>query len=192
MDKQPILLASASPRRKEILQSAGIAFEIFPSDAQETKNDGADIGAQVVENAVRKASDVSAKHRGRVVLGADTLVTADGKALGKPKDRADAKRMLRFLSGRTHEVMTGICITDGKCTKTALSVTRVTFRTLDDKLIERYVSTGECDDKAGAYGIQQKGCILVERIDGDYFSVVGLPICQVCQILEQFFGILPD
>ena len=139
----------------------------------------------------RSACDVSAKYPSRVVLGADTLVTADGKALGKPRDREDAKRMLRFLSGRTHEVMTGICITDGACTKTALSVTRVTFRQLDDALIERYVKTGECDDKAGAYGIQQKGCILVERIDGDYFSVVGLPICTVCEILEQFFDIFP-
>ena len=192
MIKQSILLASASPRRKEILQTAGIAFEICPSDADELCLDGMDIGAQVVENATRKARDVSAKHQGRVVLGADTLVTADGKALGKPKDRADAKRMLSFLSGRTHEVMTGICITDGKCTKSALSVTRVTFRKLDDALIERYVASGECDDKAGAYGIQQKGCMLVERIEGDYFSVVGLPVCTVCQILEQFFGIFPD
>ena len=139
MTKQPILLASASPRRKEILQNAGILFEICPSDADELCMDGADIGAQVVENARRKACDVSAKYPSRVVLGADTLVTADGKALGKPRDREDAKRMLRFLSGRTHEVMTGICITDGACTKPALSVTRVTFRQLDDALIERYV-----------------------------------------------------
>ncbi len=190
--KQPLLLASASPRRREILQTAGIPFEICPSNANELNADGIPVGTLVVENAKSKATEVSARFPDRVVLGADTLVTADGRVLGKPHDREDAKAMLRFLSGRTHEVMTGICITDGNRTETALSVSRVTFRQLDDALIERYVATGECDDKAGAYGIQQKGCILVERIEGDYFSIVGLPICLVCQTLERFFGIFPD
>ncbi len=186
MIRQPLLLASASPRRKEILETAGILFEVCPSNAEELCADGIPVGTLVVENAKCKALEVSARHPERIVLGADTLVTADGKALGKPRDRAHAAEMLRFLSGRTHEVMTGVCITDGKTVKTALSVSRVTFRKLTDELIERYVATGECDDKAGAYGIQGKGCILVERIDGDYFSVVGLPICTVCQILEGF------
>lgn len=186
MSNLPLILASASPRRKEILQSAGIPFEVCPSRADELCADGVPAGELVVENAKRKAKEVAARHPGRVVLGADTLVTADGKVLGKPHDREDAKAMLRFLSGRTHEVMTGICLTDGKRTETALSVSRVTFRTLSDGLIERYVATGECDDKAGAYGIQQKGCVLVERIEGDYFSIVGLPICQVDQLLSRF------
>lgn len=186
MNRQPLLLASASPRRKEILDTAGISFEVCPSLAQEMCADGVSVGELVVENAKRKALEVAARNPGRLVLGADTLVTADGKALGKPRDRAHAKEMLRFLSGRTHEVMTGVCLTDGKTTETALSVSRVKFRELSDGLIERYVATGECDDKAGAYGIQQKGCILVEHIEGDYFSIVGLPVCTVCQMLERF------
>lgn len=184
---QPLLLASASPRRREILETAGIPFEVCPSCAQEICADGVSVGTLVTENAKCKALEVASRNPRRLVLGADTLVTADGKALGKPRDRAHAKEMLRFLSGRTHEVMTGICITDGTRTETALSVSRVTFRALSDELIERYAAMGECDDKAGAYGIQGKGCILVERIEGDYFSVVGLPVCLVCQMLELYF-----
>lgn len=187
MSVQPILLASASPRRKEILETAGIPFEICPSNADELCAEGVPVGTLVVENARYKVMEVSARYPGRIVLGADTLVTADGKAMGKPRDRAHAAEMLRFLSGRTHEVMTGICITDGTRTETALSVSRVTFRKLTDELIKRYVATGECDDKAGAYGIQQKGCVLVEHIEGDYFSIVGLPICTVAKILETCF-----
>lgn len=187
MMMQPLLLASASPRRREILETAGISFEVCPSNADELHADGVPVERLVVENAKCKASEVASRNPRRLVLGADTLVTADGKALGKPRDRAHAKEMLRFLSGRTHEVMTGVCLTDGTRTETALSVSRVTFRELSDGLIERYVATGECDDKAGAYGIQGKGCILVERIEGDYFSVVGLPVCTVCQMLEHFF-----
>lgn len=184
--QKPLLLASASPRRREILACAGIPFEVVPSFAEELSSAELPAEAAVIENAKSKAAEVASRFPGRVVLGADTLVTADGTALGKPRDREDAKRMLRLLSGRTHEVMTGVCITDGVHTETALSVTKVTFRKLDDTLIERYVATGECDDKAGAYGIQGKGCILVERLDGDYFGVVGLPICTVYDLLSHF------
>lgn len=184
--KEPLLLASASPRRREILTCAGIPFEVAPSLAEELTDENLPVEELVVENAKNKAMEVFSRFPGRTVLGADTLVTANGIALGKPHDRKDAKRMLRFLSGRTHEVLTGVCVTNGTKTETALSVTKVTFRELDDELIERYVSTGECDDKAGAYGIQGKGCILVERLDGDYFGVVGLPICNVYRILSLF------
>ena len=186
MKHEPLLLASASPRRAELLTTAGIPFEGVPSHADELPAGSLSPDALVVENARRKAEEVSSRFPGRAVLGADTMVVLDGQALGKPLDRADAKRMLRALSGRVHQVMTGVCVTNGEKTETALSVTSVTFRTLDEALIERYAASGECDDKAGAYGIQGKGCILVEHLEGDYFGVVGLPICTVDKLLEQF------
>lgn len=186
MKNKPLLLASASPRRAELLTTAGIPFECVPSHADELPAGSRSPDVLVAENARRKAEEVSSRFPGRVVLGADTMVVLDGQALGKPKDRTDAKRMLRALSGRVHQVMTGVCVTDGEKTETALSVTSVTFRTLDDALIDRYAASGECDDKAGAYGIQGKGCVLVERLEGDYFGVVGLPVCTVDEILEGF------
>ena len=186
MKHRPLLLASASPRRAELLTTAGIPFECVPSYADELPSGTCSPDMLVVENARRKAEDVSSRFPGRIVLGADTMVVLDGQALGKPLDRADAKRILRALSGRTHQVMTGVCVTDGNKTETALSVTSVTFRSLDDALIETYVASGECDDKAGAYGIQGKGCILVEHLEGDYFGVVGLPVCLTDQILSRF------
>lgn len=186
MKYEPLLLASASPRRAELLEKAGIPFVCVPSRADELPSGSCSPDRLVVGNARRKAEEVSSRFPGRVVLGADTMVVLEGQALGKPQDRTDAKRMLRALSGRVHQVMTGVCITDGSKTETALSVTSVTFRVLEDALIERYVASGECDDKAGAYGIQEKGCILVERLEGDYFGVVGLPICTVNKLLEQF------
>lgn len=186
MKHEPLLLASASPRRAELLTTAGIPFACVPSHADELPSGSCSPDSLVVENARRKAAEVSARFSGRVVLGADTVVVSEGQALGKPRDREDAKRMLYALSGKTHQVMTGVCMTDGKRTETALSVTYVTFRALDDALIERYVASGECDDKAGAYGIQGKGCVLVERLEGDYFGVVGLPVCTVDQMLSRF------
>lgn len=188
MKNQPLLLASASPRRAELLEKAGIPFLCVPSSAAELPAGALPPDMLVAENARRKAEEVSSRFPGQLVLGADTMIALDGQALGKPQDRADAKRMLRALSARTHEVLTGVCVTDGTRTETALSVTRVTFRALDDALIDRYVATGECDDKAGAYGIQGKGCILVEHLEGDYFGVVGLPMCTIDKILSIFLG----
>lgn len=186
MVKKKILLASASPRRKEILENAGIPFEVVPSCGEEICPAGLSVEDVVRENAMAKALEVSSRFPGRVVLGADTLVAYGGEKLGKPKDRAHAAEMLRFLSGKTHRVLTGVCITDGTKTKREVSVSEVTFRKLPEELIHAYVATGECDDKAGAYGIQGKGCILVEKLQGDYFSIVGLPICTVCKMLEEF------
>ncbi|MBQ2255020.1 MAG: septum formation protein Maf [Clostridia bacterium] len=181
-----ILLASASPRRREILETAGIPFTVVPSFGEEICPQGLSVEEVVAENAKAKALEVSSRFPGQIVLGADTLVEYGGTKLGKPKDRAHAAEMLRFLSGKTHRVLTGVCITDGTNTKTEVSVSQVTFRTLSEELITAYVATGECDDKAGAYGIQGKGCILVEKIEGDYFSIVGLPICTVYKMLEEF------
>lgn len=166
---------------------AGIPFTVWPSTVPELPPDTALLPEQLtVENARRKAVEVSARFAGRIVLGADTLVALDGTVLGKPASREDAVRTLRFLSGRTHAVMTGICLTDGTRTVTDVSVTHVTFYPLSESQIEQYVSTGECDDKAGAYGIQERGSVLVERIQGDYFGVVGLPVGKVVRLLERF------
>ena len=186
MIKEPILLASASPRRREILEIAGIPFEVVPSFGEEICPAGLSVEEVVLANARAKALEVSSRFPGRVVLGADTLVEYGGEKLGKPKDRTHAAEMLHFLSGKTHRVLTGVCITDGKAVKGEVSISHVTFRKLSEELIDAYVDTGECDDKAGAYGIQGKGCILVERIEGDYFSIVGLPICTVYKLLEEF------
>ena len=186
MEPLPLLLASASPRRAELLRFAGIPFVCEPSRAEELPVGACPPETLAVENARRKASEVSARFPGRLTLGADTVVVLDGQTLGKPTDRADAARMLRALSGRTHEVMTGVCLTDGKTVRTDLCVTRVHFRALDDDRVARYVATGECDDKAGAYGIQGRGSVLVEGIEGDYCNVVGLPLCRIDKMLDEF------
>ena len=186
MEPLPLLLASASPRRAELLRIAGIPFVCEPSRAAELPVGTCPPETLVVENARRKASEVSARFPGRLTLGADTVVVLDGQTLGKPSDRADAARMLRALSGRTHEVMTGVCLTDGTIVQTDLCVTRVHFRALDDDRVARYVASGECDDKAGAYGIQGRGSLLVEDIEGDYCNVVGLPLCRIDKMLDDF------
>ncbi len=187
----PLLLASASPRRSALLQTAHIPFTAVPSDAREVEPNTLPASETVLENARRKASEVSSRFPHRLVLGADTLVCADGTALGKPTDRQHARRMLQFLSGRSHTVLTGVCLTDGVRVRSALSETEVVFRTLPDELIERYLSTGECDDKAGAYGIQGMGGLFVEKLIGDYYGVVGLPICLVQRLLEEWDGKQP-
>ncbi|MBP5230287.1 MAG: septum formation protein Maf [Clostridia bacterium] len=181
-----LLLASGSPRRKELLELAGIPFTAVPSSAPEISGDTLSPEETALENAFRKASSVSETHPGAVVLGADTLVWCDGHALGKPADREDARRMLKMLSGRTHRVLTGVYVTDGTNESRAVVSTDVTFFDLSPDLIERYLDTGEYKDKAGAYGIQGKGCILAERLNGDYFNIVGLPIGTVYRMLEPF------
>ena len=185
---RPILLASGSPRRRELLTQAGIPFEVIPSDAEELTGSSLPLAALVEENARRKACSVSALRPGRIVLGADTLVCIGEHRLGKPKDRADAERMLRMLSGKSHRVVTGICLTDGKRTVSESVSTLVRFRTLSEARISAYLDTGEYADKAGAYAIQGKGCVLVERLEGDFYNVVGLPVCRVSELLESFLG----
>lgn len=183
---QTVILASASPRRRELLELAGIPFEICPSDAEELADSYLSPAELVIENASRKALSVSEARPGKTVLGADTVVCINGRILGKPHDRADAADMLRLLSGKTHQVYTGVSVTDGETILSEAVCTDVTFFPLSDGLIERYLNTGEYRDKAGAYGIQGHGCVLVEKLNGDYFNVMGLPIARVFRILEDF------
>ena len=180
------ILASASPRRKQLLKQAGYAFEIVVSDADESLPAGITPEKAVRRNAARKAQAVAETNPGAVVLGCDTVVAIDGEILGKPQDEAEAKAMLRRLSGNTHTVYSGVCITDGKKETVFAVATDVTFYALSDRTIDAYAATKEPMDKAGAYGIQGLGCVLVKEISGDYSNVVGLPLSESARALAAF------
>lgn len=194
---EKIVLASASPRRQEILKNIGMEFYVaVPNVDEESVVYSGDAGLYVQELALLKAAasakklDIK-KNKNTLIISADTVVVSGGEILGKPKDSEDAKRMLTALSGRAHSVVTGICIfrmSDGFSVCDAVK-TEVVFKTLSQDLIDSYVSTNEPLDKAGAYGIQGKGAILVDKIDGDYFNVVGLPVSRLCDILGSEFGV---
>ena len=180
------IVASASPRRKELLEKVGFSFEIIPSDADESNDGSLSPQKLVKELAKRKAESVFKENTDAVVLGCDTVVEYGGTVLGKPEDREEAKDMLRMLSGKTHNVHTGVCITDKEKTVSFVNTVKVEFYELSEELIESYVASGESDDKAGAYGIQGLGCVLVKGINGDYFSVVGLPVAETVRALWSF------
>ena len=174
-----IILASASPRRRELLETAGVEFEICVSDADESIPEGTLPVDAAKMTATKKALAVAVSHKDDIVIGADTIVVANGKILGKPKDTADAEAMLTALSGIEHEVITGVCIVNDGKTNAFEQISKVKFYELTEEEIKSYVATGEPMDKAGSYGIQGKGCVLVEKIDGDYFNIVGLPVAKV-------------
>jgi septum formation protein len=167
-----LILASGSPRRKAILEQLGIPFRVEVPDVAELQE--GDPREVVVENALRKARAV--EPRDDRVLGADTEVVLDGRIFGKPRDRGEAERFLRMLSGRTHEVLGGIALRSQTGEQTAVAVTRVCFRSLTDAELSWYLASGEWEGKAGAYAIQGRGAALVESIEGDYWNVVGLPV----------------
>ncbi len=177
------LLASQSPRRQELLSLIVPEFHVCPADIDEQLCPGAPLENEVVRLAAAKAQAVAALHPDAIVIGSDTMVTIDGEALGKPEDAADAARMLRLLSGRTHKVLTGAAVIQNGTLQTILNITEVTFRTLSASEITAYIATGEPLDKAGAYGIQGRGAPLVKGICGDYYSVMGLPVAQLYEIL---------
>lgn len=179
-----LILASNSPRRAEILTKGGFSFEKRVADTDETLPANLSPAAAVETLAQRKGRAVF-RAADEVVLAADTVVALDNRILGKPKDENDAKEMLRALSGHTHSVFTGVYITDGKREFLFHVQTRVTFYQLTDAEIDAYVQSGEPMDKAGAYGIQGRGALLVEKIDGDYLNVVGLPLAKTARILKE-------
>lgn len=187
MQKNEYILASASPRRREILEQAGYEFRILACNVDETFPLHASPAEAVVQIAVRKAEAAKKIASGGVIIAADTVVVCSGKKLGKPQDREEADRFLHFLSGGEHEVLTGFCVTDGKKAFTGFEATKVFFRALTDKEIKDYVASGESDDKAGAYGIQGRGSVFVERVEGDFYNVMGLPICKINQIITSEF-----
>jgi septum formation protein len=191
-----LVLASASPRRHELLAQAGFTFEVCPAHIPEDPLPDEDPTAYVIRLAREKAeavfaeitkapaSDKRASAPLQVVLGADTIVTLDNHILGKPEDPADAARMLRLLSGRTHRVITGVALVTAAGAEVASEATAVTFRALSGEEIAAYVATGEPMDKAGAYAIQGRAARWIPRIEGCYFNVVGLPIALVSALLE--------
>jgi septum formation protein len=192
-----LILASASPRRRELLTHAGFEFEVHPAHIPEDPLPGEEPVAYVTRLAREKAQATFARlaadtaSGGRpagqndlAVLGADTTVTLDGQILGKPEDAADAARMLRLLSGRSHRVITGVALLTAQATEVAAEVTAVRFLTLSEAEIQAYVATGEPMDKAGAYAIQGRAARWIPRIEGCYFNVVGLPLALVGTLLE--------
>jgi septum formation protein len=176
-----LVLASASPRRKQLLEMLGIPFEVRPSHIPEARAAGESPRAYAERLAREKASSVP----GELVLGADTTVVLGDETLEKPRDAEDAVRMLRRLQGATHDVITAIALKTPTLVLQATDMTAVTFRPATEEFLRAYVATGEPMDKAGAYGIQGYGAALVDRIDGDFFGVMGLPVRLVLDLLEQ-------
>jgi len=177
----PIVLASASPRRKQLLQMLGLTAAVQPADVQEIPLPR----EQPAAYSRRLARDKARAVPGRLVLGADTIVVLDGEILEKPRDAEHAVEMLSRLQGRTHEVISAVCLIADGIERVAHDCTAVTFRPATEQMLRDYVATGEPLDKAGAYGIQGWGAALVERIEGDFFGVMGLPVRLVLALLEE-------
>ena len=182
-----VILASKSPRRRELLRTMGIEeFEIRPAVGEEIVPENVTPQEMVKAISRQKARQVrGTAEKEDTVIAADTLVFADGKPLGKPKDEEDAASMLRALAGREHIVCTGVTVIKGERELSQAVTTRVFFRTMTEKEIADYVKTGEPMDKAGAYGIQGRASVFVEKIDGDYFNVMGLPVCTLSTMLQR-------
>lgn len=193
--RRSLVLASASPRRRELLALLGVPFRVNPADIDETPPDGRTPEEVALHLARQKAMAVAQGEQDALVLGADTIVVCDGAILGKPQDAEDALQMLRRLNGREHLVITGVALLEvarGIVVREQREIvrTRVWFRQVSEEHLRRYVATGEPMDKAGAYGAQGYGSTLIERIEGCYFNVVGLPLSRVCTMLEAW-GVTP-
>ena len=180
-----VVLASQSPRRRELLTLVGIAHDVRPADIDESAFPDEAPAAHAERLARAKAETLARDEPVAVVVAADTIVVIDDLILGKPLDADDARRTLRRLAGRTHTVFTAVAVARGAELVSAVETVSVTFRPLDDAEIDAYVATGEPADKAGSYGIQGFGATIVERIDGDYFAVMGLPIVRLVRLLER-------
>lgn len=184
-----LVLASASPRRRELLKQIGVRFDVIVHDVDETRLPAEMPTDYVCRLARAKAAAVVADEQlsgARPVLGADTIVVIDGDVLGKPRDGDDARRMLTLLSGREHQVMSAVCVMQGQRAELCLSITRVRFRTLSQQDIDAYWRSGEPEGKAGAYAVQGLGALFIEHLEGSYSGVVGLPIFETAALLQTF------
>lgn len=181
-----IILASSSPRRSKLLKDAGVDFIVEPSDIEELIDETLEPKEIVVSLAEQKAEAVSIKHHDDIVIAADTIVVFNGEILGKPKDEDDAYRMLKMLSNETHQVFTGVALQQGDKKHSFCSKTEVKMKKLSELEINGYIQTKEPMDKAGAYGIQGLGGALVESYQGDFFTIVGLPLKDLLQALNEF------
>ena len=185
-----IILASSSPRRREFLKQLGIPFKIVVPRVEEQPEKGEEPGHFAWRLAVDKARDVASRVPAKtIIIAADTIVVLGKKILGKPKDAADAQRMLKMLSAREHEVITGVCVMSGKNKKSFVTSTDVVFKKLTKQEIDFYIGSGEPMDKAGAYAIQGIGSFLVREIRGSYTNIVGLPVAELLDVLERGFGL---
>ena len=180
-----IILASQSPRRKELLGLLNIPFSVRVADIDETLEENLPVAEAVARLSRRKAEAIS-RQGADIVIAADTVVVCDGAVLGKPKDEEDAYRMLRMLSGRQHQVMTGLTVLQDEKAVSHTEITDIFFRDLTDTEIRAYIATKDPMDKAGSYGIQNGAALFVEKIHGDYFNVVGLPVCRLGLILREW------
>ncbi len=189
-----IILASNSPRRKELLAGLGLEFKVMPDNTPEVLGDNLLPSDAVCELAKFKGENIKRKlsrNQDTIIISADTVVAVGDKILGKPKNENEAEEMLKLLSGNTHCVYTGVYVTDNLKEKSVnfYEKTEVRFKSLDINEIKDYINTGEPMDKAGAYGVQGLGSLFVEKIDGDYFNVVGLPLCSLGKVLKKDFNI---
>ena len=180
-----IILASQSPRRRELMGLLRLPFTVRVADIDETMDPGKAPFDEVARVSRLKA-EATPRQAEDTVIAADTIVVCQDQVLGKPKDEADAYRMLRLLSGRDHQVMTGLTVLQGNKTVTCTEVADIHFRELSDKEIYDYIATGEPMDKAGAYGIQGGAALFAQRLEGDYYNVMGLPVCRLYLILKEF------
>jgi septum formation protein len=179
-----VVLASGSPRRRQLLELIGIEHEVLPSNIDETLRPRETPRRHAERLAREKASAVATREAGKITIAADTIVVINRKVLGKPRDEDDARRMLSMLSGREHTVITAVAVARGRKLRSAVEEVRVKFRRLRQDEIDAYIATGEPMDKAGAYGIQGFGATIVECVDGDYFSVMGLPLARLVTLLR--------
>ena len=180
--KEPLILASASPRRRELFGFTGIPFEAVSLDVDEACTGNGE--TRVAELAYRKAIAAARLYPNRIILAADTLVQVNDEVLGKPENQAEAKEMLKKLSGKWHQVFTGVCLICGEHAQTQVDKTDVLFSELTQELIDGYVATGEPMDKAGSYAVQGRGGMFVEALNGSYSNVIGLPLALVRKMLE--------
>ena len=186
MSRPRVVLASSSPRRRDLLNLIGIAHEVRPADIDESMSEGETAGVYAERLAREKAEAVAVNARAdEIVIGADTVVVIDGRVLGKPVNEQQAAAMLESLGGRTHTVITAVAVATRSVTFSAVEEVSVTFRILTLDEIAAYVATGEPMDKAGAYGIQGFGATIVERVEGDYFAVMGLPLVRLVRMLGE-------
>lgn len=183
-----IILASQSPRRKQLLEQVGLQFEVEASQVEESFLDSDSPEETVCRLSRVKAEDVASRNPNSVIIGADTVAIFEDQIIGKPKGTKSARELLTKMSGKTHEIVTGFTVIDSDTGKSVTEsvISRVRFRDLGEDEIDRYVESGEPLDKAGAYGIQEKGAVLVDHIDGDYSNIVGLPLTALSETLKQF------
>ena len=180
-----LILASQSPRRRELLAMLGLDFTIVTADIDETMNPDLSVAEAVAEVCERKAAAVGAAYPDDLIIAADTIVVVDDRVLGKPHSEDEAREMLRSLSGRSHTVMTAYCLWQNGQADTHVEQTHLRFKPLSDAEIDAYIATGSPMDKAGAYGIQDQAAIFVEGLEGDYYNVMGLPVCALVKGLRK-------